>query len=115
MADIILKDKNDNTTEYPGVTQIEVPAYDIDGNLTNTKFTQLSALYAYSVTQQSDGKYLVNKKLDYIPYRDFFYFSITETEFDNFSKFVVDENVAVFFLTTKVLTVGSTYDFSEMY
>lgn len=111
MANIILKDKDGIPVTHNGITQLEVAGTD-----KTHKFTKLSVLNSYAVTQQTDGKYLVQKKLQYIPSDDAFYFALYNTEFEAFSKELTDGTSAVvIFVTPKSLTVGNTYAAEEMY
>lgn len=111
MAAIVLKDENGTPITYEGVTQIEV-----NGTDRTHKFTKLSVLNSYAVTQQTDGKYLVQKKLQYLPSNNYFYFALNNTEFEAFSKELTDGTSAVvIFVTPKSLVIGNTYTAEEMY
>ena len=111
MANIVLKDKSGTPVDYSGITQIEA-----NGSNKTYKYTQMSALKAYVVSQQTDGKYLVRKQLQYLPSDNYFYFAFYNTEFEEFSNEFTDGTSAVtIFVTPKSLTIGNTYAAAEMY
>ena len=119
MADIILKDKNAVETDYKGIAQLRVPYTDDGGNVGKIKYTQLRYLKAYAVTQQSGGKYLVQKRFEYLPSNDFYTFAVYESEcraFDNGNGSSSDKGCAVsVFVTPKTLNVGEVYAAEDMY
>lgn len=110
MADIVLKDESGNPVTYEGVSQINVPGTD-----KTHKYKVMSSLYAYAVTQQDDGKWLVNKKLQYIPNEDYLYFGFYEEDFESFATGDAGSRWIGLFVTAKYLTVGNTYEPTEMY
>ena len=110
MANIVLKDKNGTPVDYSGITQIEV-----NGSSKTYKYTQMSHLKAYAVSQQTDGKYLVQKQLQYFPSDDIFYFGLYETDFNEFATESSSGAWLGLVLTLKSLTIGNTYSYAEMY
>jgi hypothetical protein len=110
MADVVLKNGKGNPITYEGVSQINVPGPD-----KTHKYKVMSSLYAYAVTQQDDGKFLVHKKLEYLPTEDFLYFGFYEEDFESFATGDSGERWIGLFVTTKSLTVGNTYETTEMY
>ena len=111
MPGIVLKDRTATAGEYSGVTQMKAPYQDSDGNASKQKFTRLTSLNAYAITQQDDGKYLVQKKLEYIPNEDYFYFGLYDADYQEFAS----GGFVGLFLTLKTLTVGESYAFTDMY
>ena len=118
MAGIILKDGVGNEIEYSGVSQIKIPYKNSDGTTKGIKYTDISSLKIYAVTQ-SDGKYLVQKRFEYIPSNDCYVFAVYETEcreFDDDDGSTSDKGCAVLvFVTPKTLTIGETYALADMY
>ena len=115
MANIILKDKDGIPVTHNGITQLEVAGTD-----KVHKYTQLSVLRAYIVSQvgESNGiaQYKVMRQLQFLPSEDFFAFVITDTECKELGEKQGDGSYVVSqFLTPKSLTVGSTYLATEMY
>lgn len=115
MAGILLKDRSGNIGEYSSITQINSKYKDNSGNLSKHKFTRMASLYAYAVYQQTDGTYLIQKALDYIPSDNFFYFGLYESEFENLATGTSGSRWVGLWLTTKLLTVGNTYAAEDMY
>lgn len=115
MANIILKDKDGIPVTHNGITQLEVAGTD-----KAHKYTQLSVLRAYIVSQvgESNGiaQYKVMRQLQFLPSEDCFAFAITDTDCKEFGAKQSDGSYVVSqFLTPKSLTVGNTYLATEMY
>ena len=117
MAVIVLKDMSATGIEYNGVDQLNVPYKDDNGNMGKIKYTKMTALNSYAVTQQSGGKYLVQKKFEYLPNNNFYSFAVYETEcreFDNDGS-SSDKGCAVTVIVTpKELNIGETYNYADM-
>lgn len=118
MAGVILKDRSSAEIEYNNVDQLNVPYKDNDGNVGKIKYTKMTALNSYAVSRQSDGKYLVHKKFEYIPANDYYLFAVYESEcrdFDNGDGSGDKGCAVIVFVTAKDLNIGEKYNLADMY
>ena len=116
MADIILKDKNDNTTEYPGVTQLRVPGYDVDGNATTFKFTHFSGMHCYTYIPLGDSVQITHKILR-LANSDIWFTGINTEEIEEWGYQMNDGTygVGILITTNGDLVVGNTYTGEELF
>lgn len=118
MARIVLKDRSGAEIEYNDVDQFNVPYKDNNGNAGKIKYTKMTALNSYAVTQQSAEKFLVQKKFEYIPTDNYYVFAVYETEcreFGNDSSGSDKGCSVMVFITPKELNVGEIYALDDMY
>jgi hypothetical protein len=119
---IFLKDKSGNTNFYKDALVLEIPGQTWDGETAKEKtfvFINLGRSQTYAVKPVSSNgyvKYQILSKVEYLPYDRGLYFGISEAQYDELSYTNNSNSKYLMFMTTpKVLTIGNTYDVSEIY
>lgn len=100
MADIVLKDKVGNTSDFTGVNVIRVT----DNNGNKIRFTNMNCLKVYLATYDENTKlYTINSEYFHVKSDNYFITGFHETT-----------EPTMFVITRKTLTIGSSYTESDL-
>lgn len=117
MAGIILKDRSGNSAVYEDIIRISVPYQEVDGAIFERVFTRLQNLKAYLVKANTDGTYLIKKKLGQLSGGSGgLMVNFTNADCVEAGRLEADGTYSAYaVITTKTLEIGTTYQNSELW
>lgn len=113
---IVLKDKTGNPVPYEGVKQIEVLGHNWDGDAEVMRFTRLQSMYCYLTKINGDETVTIQKDVGALGSNIGLLTGVTDVECRELGRKNSGGSYSIhLILTLKQLTVGNSYQSSELW